>query len=147
VINPETVTATIRKCLFQDNELPAENQEAWAKENGVIVQGLVRTFAFHKGRLEESRSVIREMISNLPDTFDEGWSFLNMCNDKEGNQWTGMQTTMEELACLGEAVGVFKCLAPREMWTILPGGVPYYQRTLTVVDRVRDLSPEQCRHG
>jgi hypothetical protein len=47
-------------------------------------------------------------------------------------QWTGEQRVTEALACLGEAVGVFKCLSPREMWSVLPGGVPYYQRVTKV---------------
>ena len=33
---------------------------------------------------------------------------------------------MEELFCLGIAIGRVECLIPREMWKILPGGVPYY---------------------
>jgi hypothetical protein len=33
---------------------------------------------------------------------------------------------MEGLFCLGMAIGKVECLMPRKMWTILPGGMPYY---------------------
>jgi hypothetical protein len=135
MINSEIVIETLHKCFFLPEELPLENPTGWARENGVVVHGIVHIFAFHKGRLEESRPVIMEMISNLDKTFDDGWSFLNMCVDKEGKQWTGEQSVAEALACLGEAVGVFKCLTKRNMWCVLPGGMPYYQRCMKGIDK------------
>jgi len=129
MIDPTKISEIIRTCLFTDEELPLikADQEQWARDNGIIVNGLVRNFAFHKSRIEQNRKAIIEMISELPKEFDEGWSFLNMCLDARGEQW-GDQSNAEELACLGMAIGVFVCLAPREMWSVLPGGVPYYQR-------------------
>lgn len=53
-------------------------------------------------------------------------SFLNSCNTNEGKQWTGMHMKMEFLFALGVAIEKVKNLLPREMWPILPGGVPYF---------------------
>jgi len=52
-------------------------------------------------------------------------SFLNMCIDKNGNQWADLHRTMDELVALGIATGKLSFLIPREMWSILPGGMPY----------------------
>ena len=54
-----------------------------------------------------------------------GWSFLQACVDKNGNHW-GEHSNMEELFCLGIAIGKVESLLPRDMWKVLPGGVPYY---------------------
>jgi len=123
--NVETV---LRDCFFTPEELPAEDQEAFAKENGIIVEGILHTFAFHPARVAKHKTTIVAWIEQLPEQFDEGYSFLAMCNTKDGNQWTGLQKSMDELACLGMAVGVFASCMPRDMWPVLPGGVPYYQR-------------------
>ena len=70
------------------------------------------------------------MLSNLPASFQKesggGMSFLKACEDSEGNQWTGLHKIMDQLFLLGQAAGLVKCLMPREVWGMLPGGVPYY---------------------
>jgi hypothetical protein len=48
-----------------------------------------------------------------------------MCQDKEDHQWTDFHQTMDELVCLGTAIGKLEYLMPREMWNVLPGGMPY----------------------
>lgn len=128
MIDPQMVIEIMENCLFRDEELPTENRETWVRENGIIVTGVVNDFGFHRGRIRAAEPRIRAMIGELPATFDDGMSFLQMCVDKNGEQWTGLHTVMEALACLGEAVGCFKCLAPKEIWPMLPGGMPYYQR-------------------
>jgi len=66
----------------------------------------------------------------LPEQFKGsaggGWSFLNACDDKHGNQWTDLHLRMEQLFQLGIGIGKVKCLMPRAMWSALPGGMPYY---------------------
>jgi hypothetical protein len=37
-----------------------------------------------------------------------------------------MHATMEQLILLGVGIGKVKSLMPREMWDVLPGGMPYY---------------------
>jgi hypothetical protein len=73
---------------------------------------------------------ISEMLSCLPVQFNEadggGFSFMAACNDKDGNLWTGDQRVMDEMFMLGMAIGRVKSPLPRDMWSALPGGVPYY---------------------
>ena len=69
------------------------------------------------------------MLAQPPEEFGEdtggGWSFLNSCNDRSGRQWTGLHLTMEQLWCLGIAVGRARYTLPRDFWEVLPGGMPY----------------------
>lgn len=67
-------------------------------------------------------------VAQLPATLDQGMSFLTMGFDREGFLWTGLQQRVEALVCLGIAVGAISQLLSREMWALLPGGAPYYQR-------------------
>jgi len=69
------------------------------------------------------------MLNQLPDDFKKsgggGMSFLNICIDKEGNHWTDLHQTMDELVTMGIACQKAAFLMPREMWSVLPGGMPY----------------------
>ena len=60
----------------------------------------------------------------------QGSSFLNACYDRDGDLWTGDHATMEQLFVLGIAAGMVNCLMPRDMWPVLPGGMPYYSVTI-----------------
>ena len=120
-LNPERVNAVFMDCLFRDGEDTSKHVKA---------EGIVRNVEFHPERLESHRAEIVAMLDELPEQFQEksggGWSFLNACNDKHGNQWTGLHQTMEQLFQLGIGIGKVKSLIPREMWSALPGGMPYY---------------------
>lgn len=101
--------------------------------NQITVDGIEHNFGFIPVKIEDNREAIKGMLKNLPMEFrdvDEkgggGWSFLNACNDKNGNQWTGFHELMEKLFCLGIAAGYVTLLMPRELWSVLPGGMPYY---------------------
>jgi len=69
------------------------------------------------------------MLNDLPDNFKNdfggGWSFLNMCEDKNGVQWTDFHATVDELVCLGLSIDKMSYLMSRDMWNVLPGGMPY----------------------
>lgn len=99
-------------------------------EGAVIVEGIMNKLGFHPGRLEEKRAKVTEWLKALPHQFRKnsggGWSFLNACNQENGVQWTGFHRSMDQLFCLGMGLGLVECLMPREMWKILPGGMPYY---------------------
>lgn len=117
MINAERISEIITACLFQNDE---------DTSSAVKVQGIVRNFGFHPGRLEEHKTEIAEILRQLPEGFhNDGWTFLNACIDREGNQW-GEHSNVEELFALGQAIGVVQCSLPREMWHMLPGGMPYY---------------------
>lgn len=115
------VEAIFFDCLFRDGE---------DTSNHVKAQGITRSVGFHPERLAIHKKEVAAMLEELPDEFQKsgggGMSFLNACNDKHGNQWTGMHQTMEQLFQLGIGIGKVECLLPREMWEVLPGGMPYY---------------------
>ncbi len=125
-LTAENVTETMEKALYGTGEVANGTVPA----DAIKVEGLVRSFGFDPVRLEPLKPSILAMLKELPDEFQAdtggGWSFLNACNDKYGEQWTGMQTTMEELMALGIAAGYVEYLLPRDMWDVLPGGVPYF---------------------
>lgn len=116
--NVETIT---RACLFREGETTDGAMEA---------HGIVSRFAFHPGRIAENRQAIADMLAELPDEFQAakggGWSFLNACMTKGGEQWTGLHRTMEALVCLGIAAGEAQWVMPRDMWPFMPGGMPYF---------------------
>jgi hypothetical protein len=88
------------------------------------------TIVFDKAKLEEQRDHVKAMLLDLPADFMEtseegGTSFLQMCNDKEDVQWTGMHRTMELLCVLGKGLGLLDWVFPKDFWAFLPGGMPY----------------------
>jgi hypothetical protein len=121
-LTAENVEKIFMDCLFDDKEVV----EGWPKEELTPGSGVMTNCGFNKKRLEAHRQEISELLDQLPEGFKQGWSFLNMCVDKNGVQW-GEHPNMDQLVCLGTAIGKLKLLAPREMWGMLPGGMPYYQ--------------------
>lgn len=121
VLTAERVEELFRQCL------------AASPTEGTIVQGVINTAAFQPEAIENHREEIGALLAELPDPFQEngggGWSFLNACDDKHGNQWTGFHQTMEHLFMLGLASGQVTELLPRELWSALPEEMPYYMVT------------------
>ena len=119
-LTSDNVQQTMRKCLFQDNEDTSK---------AVKISGIAATYGFNPDSLEKNKKDISDMLSQLPTQFHQGtgdgWSFLNACDDNKGNQWTGLHSVMDELFCLGLGIKRVRYLMPREMWTALPGGMPY----------------------
>lgn len=115
----ERVQAVFMDCLFKEGE---------PTDSAVIGKGVVRDFGFHPERLANHKAEIAEMCNELPDTFQKksggGWSFLNLCMDKHGTQW-GEHANCEQLVALAIASGQGSYPLPREMWQVLPGGMPY----------------------
>lgn len=128
-LSSDRVRAVMTECLFEDSEIVDGKPPA----DAVLVSGIVSSYAFHPGRVEESRAAIAEMLGELPDEFmatgGGGMSFLNACMDRHGNHWAE-HPTMGALFALGEAAGLAKPIFPREMWSILPGGMPYFVVTV-----------------
>lgn len=119
-LTAEKVRETFMKCLFKDDE-PTENHK--------IGEGVRTKVGFHPERLKEAEPIISELLDELPAEFKKngggGWSFLNLCQDKHGNQWSDSHKNVDELVALGNAIGKLTYLMPREMWSALPGGMPY----------------------
>jgi hypothetical protein len=123
MLTPQAVSTIFLDCLFRDEELTGDKPPP----DAVLVEGIVTSAGFHPGRLKQHEAEIVALLGELPPEFKDGWSFLNMCTDKHGNLWTGVHRSVEELVLLGMGIGKVKLCAPREMWAVLPGGVPYYQ--------------------
>jgi hypothetical protein len=119
-LTAENVHTTFMECLFSEGE---------STENYVLGEGCITKVGFHPERLKGNETNISEMLNQLPDEFKKagggGMSFLNMCNDKDGNQWSDLHQTMDELVTMGIASEKASFLMRREMWSVLPGGMPY----------------------
>jgi hypothetical protein len=123
-LDPAMVEEAFKDCLYDTKE------EAEADPNAVQVEGIVFNAVLNPLKLEEWQERIVKMLMELPDNYRQsgggGWSFLNACDDRHGNQWTGLHQTMSMLFILGEGIGKVKSVLPRDMWSALPGGMPYY---------------------
>ena len=120
-LTSENVESIFMDCLFQDGEDTSDP---------AIAEGITSKFGFHKGRLESHRDDISDMLLQLPKEFHKdgggGMTFLNAYINAKGEQWTGEHRRMEQLFSLGQACERVQCLMPRDMWSVLPGGMPYY---------------------
>lgn len=117
MINPQEVEA-----ILMDSLSPT----------GVLVQGVMRTFGIDLDKLEKHRQTYKDWIAQLPTEFlsekeggGGGYSMLNLCVTKDGELWTGMQSTTDLLFVGAAALGLATYLMPREMWRMLPGSMPY----------------------
>lgn len=119
-LTPDAVSAIFRDCLFQEGE-PTEDR--------IEVDGITMSFGLHPERTRGHEDKITALLAELPDEFQAtkggGMSFLNMCVDRHGNQWTGLHQVMQELVVLGLAVEKVIYPLPKEIWNALPGAVPY----------------------
>ena len=115
-LTPDAVDAVFNACQSDDGD--------------VEVDAIVATVKFDGAKLADYGESIVGLLMELPDEYREsvggGWSFLNACMDRHGNQWTGLHMEMGKLFALGQGAGLVSCLVPRELWSALPGGVPYY---------------------
>jgi len=120
-LTAENVHATFVKCLYKT--IPEDQSEA------VIVEGLVQKFGFDPVGLELQKENIIKLLLQLPDMFMRsiggGWSFLNACVTKDEIPW-GEHRNMEQLFCMGMGIRKVMCPTPRDVWKVLPGGMPYY---------------------
>lgn len=93
----------------------------------IKADGITCTIGFHPERLNNHKKEIEELLDELPKEFKDGWSFLNLCQTNKWNTWTGNHQVCEQLMVLSLAVNKMSYCFPKEMWPILPGGVPYIQ--------------------
>jgi hypothetical protein len=120
-LNSKEVLGLLKWCLFSDQDRTSQKME---------VEGVLHKFVLHRGRLASKRRLIEELLGELPREFrrsDEGGgaSFLDACLDHRGEQWTDLHQVMEALFVLGIAIEKVEFRVGREMWPLLPGGMPY----------------------
>ena len=98
------------------------------EEGALVVDGVVRKFGFAPEKIAAHKEEIRALLDDMPDEFQAGkgggMTFLNLCMDRHGEQWAE-HGTMEELVALGIAAGMASYPMPRDMWSVLPGSMPY----------------------
>lgn len=101
-------------------------EQSVRESGGVFVEG-IRSSAYLDVTGKEQQ--ISELLVELPNEFQAskggGWSFLNACLTRDGEQWTDLHLVMEKLFMLGIAAGKARWLMPRDMWKAFPGGMPY----------------------
>lgn len=138
-LTSDNVTEVTKACLYQDGEVTSEDE---IPEGSVVVAGILNSFAFHPERLESHREDVRSMLNQLPGEFIDGggWSFLNMCLRKDGEQWTGLHLVQERLAALIIGLGYGAWFPPtRDSWGVMPGGLPY----LVVSKEAKDAQSQE----
>jgi hypothetical protein len=122
-LTAQNVEQLFLACLFKEGEDTSK---------AVTVHSVMMKVGFHPERLEENHFAITELLLQCHENFMEtseaqGYSFLAFCEDKNGEQWTGMHSVCDNLICLGLAIEKVVFLLPREFWHALPGGMPYIQ--------------------
>ena len=121
LINAKRVEEILIDCLIKDSD--HINCKRLPKNKVVVVKGIVNNYGFHKERLESYREEVRSLLNNLSPDIKEGISFLNICMDKENNQW-GEHPDCENLVCLAIGLEIIRYVLPKEAWFLLPGNVP-----------------------
>lgn len=126
MINSGRVRNIFGLCLYMEDELEHdENNELIIPEDSIKVEGITGTVYFNPIRINYYKDEIKSIVKQLHHSFEEGWSFLNMCLDINNEQWTGVHRTMEELLDLGLAAKCLEYCTPREIWDLLPNKMPY----------------------
>lgn len=141
-IDSKRISEVFKECLFRDEELELAKKNDGSFDTacvlGSLVVGSIPVFCWL--RILGFKDEIKAYLNLLPDEFKEssggGYTFLNMCVDKNNNQWGG-QRQCDELTALGKALGLCDYLLPRQYWGTLPGSVPYiivFDKSLKDVD-------------
>ncbi len=117
-LTSENVEAIFKDCLAES-----------AGKATQIISGVIIRAGFNRDKVTANRDNILSMLSYLPKEFHAlkggGWTFLNLCVDADGQQWTDLHQKCDMLICLGIAIGAVKFLLAREFWQCFPGGMPY----------------------
>ena len=123
--NNITINVTNMSQLTQDAFMDCLFKEGEDTTNHIRVEGVTNIFGLHPQRLEEKRELVTALLAELPEEFKQGWSFLNLCTTKRGEQWTGMQRICEQLVVMAIGLELMEYCTPRALWQIFPGNVPY----------------------
>lgn len=120
LLTAEKVESVFMDCLFREGE---------DTSNPAVANVVSANIGFNRERLEGHRSIIGEMLGELPDAFHTnrggGMSFLNACVTRHGDQW-GEHSNVDQLLALGIATNQARMLFARSLWDAFPGGMPYF---------------------
>jgi hypothetical protein len=119
-LSAANVKDVLLDCMFKKGE----DASHYIKASGIL-----HDYGFHPNRLDANKWKVRELLSQLPTSFmcDKGGgaSFLDACMTNEDNQW-GQHPDIEYLVCLGIALRLVIYCMDRQLWSSMPGGVPYF---------------------
>lgn len=117
---PSQLVHTILKdCLYATP--PADVADA------LLVEGVILRIGFDPAAVARNRARIEALIDAIvPEPFYQGTTFLQLCDDRDGQQW-GEHRDADALLCLGIAIKRATIVFPRSLWVMLPGNVPYVQ--------------------
>lgn len=121
-LSAQRVEQLLGECMAEPGE----------RETTRVVPGITGSFAVDLTKINKAKPEIANMLLQLSDAFmtgkgmGGGYSFLQACEDRQGRQWADFHRSMEALFVLGMGADLADCLAPRELWSALPGGMPYY---------------------
>lgn len=121
LINAKRVEEILIDCLIKDSD--HIHCDKLPEDKVVITEGIINNYGFYRERLESYRGEVESLVNNLSPYIKEGVSFLNICMDKENNQW-GEQRDCENLVCLAIGLDIIHYVLPKEAWFLLPGNVP-----------------------
>ena len=118
-----TIHDTMLHVLYRATEVP----DGEIPPDALRIEGVVRDFALHPGRVEEKRAdvltLFATMLGDAAESYHRkgggGQSFLDF-----GGR-VGSHQEAESLLVIGIALGIAGYCAPKELWRILPGGLPY----------------------
>lgn len=144
-LTAENVRTILNDCFLTDEEVVdlslhganSDRAEELVEAGHLVkVDGLRTDFAFHPERLESHRAEVADMLAQVPEPFftnkGGGWSFLNLCTRADDVLW-GEHINVEQLCVLAIGLGLGQWLVPKEMWNLMPGGMPYIAFTLPEV--------------
>jgi hypothetical protein len=121
ILTMSAVRETFNKCLYELT--PANINEL------TIIQGIQLNVGFDPAQLKEQEPRIHALLDQLPAPFHQanggGWWFGNACVDKNERQW-GEHRDIDMLIILGLAIKRVEFCMPRDMWEVLPDGLPYF---------------------
>ena len=114
-LTSKNVEETFVQCLFRKGE---------DTSTAVMAAGVKLNVGFNPDRLKEAEEDVKDYLKQLSPRFLDSASFLNACEDRDGILWTGLHSVMDNLVCLGIAIGKVEYAVPRDKWKDLPGGMP-----------------------
>lgn len=124
VLSSKKVMEVYKHCILSDDEVCDHEPIV----DFTMGEGVAYASVFNSERLAEKKEEIANMVDELAD-IEKGPSFLNLCMDKNGRQWTGNHFLMDCLVQLGFATEALCYTLDRDMWDVLPGGVPFIARS------------------
>ena len=143
MISAKEVEEALKDSLFKNEEVDTSGRcmsEGFPAT--VIVEGLTATFYLNAQRLNEKKDQVIKWLTEFEDGFMKdsggGQTFLNFCQTKDGNQW-GEQSDCQNLLILAIGLNLMSYCAPKEMWSMFPGEMPYI-----VINISREIEKERC---